>query len=213
MPDRIIRSLLLGAALLGAPLVAAAPAPASRPNSLTHGGTRNGTRNARWARALRRPGLPNLHRVSPSLYRGAQPTPAGFSQLKKLGVRTVINLRSFHSDRREIRATGLGYLHLHMKAWHPEQRDLVRFLRLVSDRSKGPFFLHCQQGADRTGLLSAVYRVVIQGWSKQAALEEMKHGGYGFHGIWRNLERYLLGLDVAQLRAALRKAAAARSAP
>ena len=45
-----------------------------------------------------RPGLPNLHQVSDTLYRGAQPTVEGMGELKKLGVKTVISLRAHHND-------------------------------------------------------------------------------------------------------------------
>jgi hypothetical protein len=43
---------------------------------------------------------------------------------KNLGIKTVINLLSFHSDRVEIGSAGLAYEHIHMKAWHPERKQL-----------------------------------------------------------------------------------------
>ena len=70
---------------------------------------------SQWATASEKPGLPNLHRVTDDLYRGAQPSAEGMRQLKKMGVRTVVNLRSFHSDRDEIGDTGLAYEHIYMK--------------------------------------------------------------------------------------------------
>ena len=48
-------------------------------------------------------------------------------------------------------------------------------------------FFHCRQGADRTGAMAAAYRVVMQGWTKDAAIEEMTRGGYGFHRAWAGL--------------------------
>lgn len=62
-----------------------------------------------WAQPLLLAGVPNLHKVSDDLYRSAQPTCEGMSNLKKLGIETIVNLRSFHSDRARIGNTGLAY--------------------------------------------------------------------------------------------------------
>ncbi len=157
-------------------------------------------RNPKWARSLQLEGAPNLHQVSDGLYRCAQPTAEGFRNLKKLGIRTVINLRAFHSDVDELGKTGLNYVPIPMVAWHPEDDEVTQFLKLVSDPKLQPVILHCQHGADRTGTLCAVYRVVVQGWTKDAAIEEMQKGGFGFHPIFSNLEKYIRRLDVAQTR-------------
>ncbi len=153
-----------------------------------------------WAVPIEKPGLPNLHQVSEDLYRGAQPTAEGFRQLKALGVKTVINLRFFHSDRELITGTDLEYEEISMNTWHTEDEDVVRFLTLVSDKSRAPFFVHCQHGADRTGMMCAVYRIVIQGWTRDEAIKEMTSGGFGFHEIWPNLVAYLQAFDLEKLK-------------
>ncbi|MEI8195437.1 MAG: hypothetical protein WCI73_05970, partial [Phycisphaerae bacterium] len=58
------------------------------------------------------PGLSNFAQVSPNLYRGAQPTAEGFRQLKKMGIKTVVNLRAWHTDRDELKGTGLRYVQI-----------------------------------------------------------------------------------------------------
>ena len=78
-------------------------------------------------------GAENAFQVSPALYRSAQPTALGFSELKKIEIRTVVNLQSFHSYRKEIGGTGLAYEHIYMKAWHAEDKEVVRFLQIVTD--------------------------------------------------------------------------------
>jgi tyrosine-protein phosphatase SIW14 len=149
---------------------------------------------------LVKPGLPNLHRVTKHLYRGAQPIAEGMKQLKKVGVKTVINLRSLHSDRYELKGTELEYVHIHMKPWHAEDEDIVRFLQIVTDKKRQPVFVHCQLGADRTGVSCAVYRIVVEGWSKEKAIEEMTQGGYEFHKVWKNLVAYLKALNVEKIK-------------
>lgn len=157
-------------------------------------------RPKKWAQRLELQGVPNFHKVSDELYRGAQPTAEGMRQLKKLGIKTVVNLRTFRSDRKEIADSGLAYEHIHVTMWHLQDKDVVRFLQIVTDRNRTPVFVHCRRGADRTGTMCAVYRIVVQGWSKSEAIEEMTKGGFGFHSLWQNLIEYIHKLDVGQIR-------------
>ena len=149
-----------------------------------------------WAQRVEVPGVENLHKVSDDLYRGAQPSVEGMQQLKELGIKTIVNLRSFHSDRGEIGDTGLSYEHIYMKTWHAENKEVVRFLKIVTDPNRTPAFVHCQRGADRTGTMSAIYRVAVQGWRKDEAIEEMTKGGFGFYSGWKNLIDYIRELDI-----------------
>jgi protein tyrosine phosphatase (PTP) superfamily phosphohydrolase (DUF442 family) len=149
-----------------------------------------------WAKPIQIKGAPNLHKVSDTLYRSAQPSTEGMRNLKAMGIETVVDLRSFHSDRDEIGDTGLAYEQIYMKAWHPEEEDAVRFLQIVTNPKRNPVIVHCQHGADRTGTMCVLYRVALQGWSKQEALKEMTDGGFGFHGIWENLIQWINGLDI-----------------
>lgn len=157
-------------------------------------------RNPAWAQPLVRNGLPNLHRVTETLYRGAQPEPAGFAELQSLGIKTVVNLRAFHSDTDSVGKTGLKYEEISFKTWHPEEDDIVKFLRIVGNTNNAPVFVHCQHGADRTGTMCAIYRIIACGWSKEDAIREMTEGGFGFHPVWDNLVRFIRNLDVDGIR-------------
>ena len=161
---------------------------------------RESDRPAKWAKPLEREGLPNLHRVSDGLYRGAQPTDAGFAELAKMGVKTVVNLRSFHSDRIRCRRHDLRYERIRCQAWDADDDEVVEFLRIATDPKRQPVFVHCQHGADRTGMMTAVYRVAVEGWTKEEAIREMTEGGFGYHTFWRGLIEYVRELDVAAIR-------------
>ena len=153
-----------------------------------------------WAQPVELRGVPNLFKVHDSLYRSAQPTAEGMSNLKNIGIVTVINLRSFHSDRVEIGDTGLAYEHIYMKAWHPERKEAVRFLQIVTDPKRAPVLVHCQHGADRTGIMTAFYRIAVQRWSKEEAIREMTTGNFGFNEVWTNLPDWIRELDVESIR-------------
>jgi len=154
-----------------------------------------------WAVALTRPGLPNLHKVSSTLYRGAQPTAEGFAELEKMGIKTVVCLRNLHSDKNLLGTNGLDYVAIPMNTWHAEREDVVAFLSVVSDTNRTPVFVHCQHGADRTGTMCALYRIAVCGWSTEDALREMREGGFGFHEVWKNLPDFIAKLDIGKLRA------------
>jgi len=122
---------------------------------------------ARRATPVQRPGAPNLYRVTDRLYRGAQPTAEGVRELKAMGVATVLSLRSAHSDADEIGDADVAYEHIWFRTWHPEDEDVIPFLDIVTDPENAPVFVHCRRGADRTGMMCAVYRVVVCRWTRE----------------------------------------------
>ena len=87
-----------------------------------------------------------------------------------------------------------------MKTWHAEDKEVVRFLKIVTDPNRTPAFVHCQRGADRTGTMCAIYRVAVQGWSKDEAIAEMTKGGFGFYTEWQNLIDYIRELDINNIK-------------
>lgn len=177
------------AAVASAALLLAASAPAAPTN-----------RPAVWAQPLQRPGISNFYQVTANLYRGAQPTAEGVKQLKALGIKTVINLRAFHSDKDEVAGTGLKSVRFEMKPWHPEADDVVDFLKVVTDTNNLPAFVHCQRGADRTGTMCAMYRIVVCGWTKQQAIDEMTEGGFKFSPVWKDLVAFIEKADIADIK-------------
>jgi protein tyrosine phosphatase (PTP) superfamily phosphohydrolase (DUF442 family) len=155
-------------------------------------------RPAHWARKLAAPGLDNFYQVTTNLYRGAQPTAEGMARLQSLGVRSVISLRWLRSDRHELRGTGLKSFRFDMVAWHANTDDVVNFLKTATDTNNLPAFVHCEFGADRTGLMCAMYRIVVCDWTKEDAIAEMKNGG--FHFSWNVLVPFIRKADVADLK-------------
>jgi protein tyrosine/serine phosphatase len=168
-----------------------------------------------WARPITGvEGLSNFYQVTPTLYRSAQPSKGGLAYLSSQKppvpgsgpIRTVLSLRAFHDDASIVPAAPpLRYEQIRFNTWHPENEDIVKFLRVATTPELQPVLVHCQHGSDRTGTMVALYRIVVQGWSKEAALLEMTQGGYGFHPLWQNLTRYVMQLDVESLKAELAK--------
>ena len=169
------------------------------------------TRPDHWAEPITLEGVPNLHRITPMLYRSEQPTALGMQNLEKLGVRTVINLRAFNDDEEEVRGTNLRTERTKILTWRVDDKHVIEVMNMLKKTENGPFLIHCQHGADRTGLMSAMYRMLEQNWSAEDALAELTDGGYGYHSMWRNIKRYVRSADVEKLRAAITSTGSTRT--
>ena len=170
-----------------------------------------GPRPEQWASPVAvNSGLLNLHRVNSSLYRSAQPTENGFAFLSTSAslanadrpIKTIVSLRAFNDDAPLVpESSALRLEQIRFKTWHPEDEDVIKFLRIATTPALQPVLVHCQHGSDRTGTMVAIYRIAFEGWSKAQATDEMVNGGFGFHPIWQNLLRYINDLDIAAIKA------------
>jgi len=142
------------------------------------------------ARLFGLPGLTNVGRVAPGIIRGAQPKPEGYATLKAMGVRTVINLRTRHGERKAVEAAGMRYVEIPMdvlKNVHPA--TVGKALSVMTDPANQPVYVHCSRGVDRTGVVVAVYRMEVDGWSEAEAEAEME--AFGFHVVWFQLKEFV----------------------
>lgn len=152
------------------------------------------------AQAVELDGVENLHRVSAELYRSAQPTPQGFTNLQALGIRSVLNLREYHKDTRRARHTDMHLMAYPVAAGKVTAADIENCLNLIAQAPK-PVLVHCWHGSDRTGIVVAAYRIVFQGYSVQAAEAEFRAENYGHHEFWYgNLVELLRSTDWDAMR-------------
>jgi len=114
----------------------------------------------------------NFHAVSEgAFYRSAQ---LGKDDLEKAvrdhGIRAILNLRGAHPGEAwyddEValsKALGVAHFDYGLSAYRfVTERQIVDVLRIVDDAPK-PLLVHCKSGADRTGLVSALYRFAVEG--------------------------------------------------
>jgi tyrosine-protein phosphatase SIW14 len=130
--------------------------------------------------------VPNFGEVTPTLYRGGQPTERGFETLAKMGVQIVVDLRGIREkERKELARLDVQYVPMPWQCSFPEDRVFADFISLVRKNPGKKIFVHCRVGDDRTGMMIAAYRMVEEGWSAQKAKDEMVQ--YGFSFIHRHL--------------------------
>jgi len=134
--------------------------------------------------------------MTPMLYRGAQPTPSQLAALRDLGVKSIV---SFVDDsavvRAEVAAAAPLGLDVHNYPFSGLEAPNPALLRHIIDsmrEMKGPIYIHCRLGRDRTSLIAALYRVWVQGWDPVVAWqrEARDFGHRGLYSLFfRKLDR------------------------
>jgi tyrosine-protein phosphatase SIW14 len=138
--------------------------------------------------------LPFFHRIDDNYFRGSQPLHGGIATLARLGVRTLVDLRSTYDHTDDVRAAaeaaGLDYEWVPTSVWNPPTDDEAnKFVSLVSATDRGPFFVFCADGLNRIGEMTAIYRIAHSNWSAQKALDEADE--LGFNPYYYNLRSYV----------------------
>jgi protein tyrosine/serine phosphatase len=129
--------------------------------------------------------IENFGKVNDHFYRGAQPEGRNYEQLAAFGIKTVVDLREDAREdaRSATERAGMRYVNLPMKEKSYPQPDVAtRFLTIVNDEANWPVFVHCAGGKHRTGVMTAIYRMSIDGWDVDQAYQEMKQ--YHFYTSW-----------------------------
>jgi tyrosine-protein phosphatase SIW14 len=139
--------------------------------------------------------IENFGKLNDNYYRGSQPTAGQFDELKKLGIKTIIDLRkdSIEGASQRARDAGLQYVNIPLTTKRPAtEGQTAQFLKLVNDPANWPVFVHCKGGRHRTGEMTAIYRITHDGWSDDKAYDEMKK--YDFEDSFfypRSLKKYV----------------------
>ncbi len=122
--------------------------------------------------------VPNFERVSDGIWRGSAPSEEAIEALAHDGVRTIVDLRmdgtGVDKESDKAKHLGLGYFHFPLGFNKPDSDKLKKILAIMTDPVYQPVFVHCRQGADRTGMLVGLYRRAWQGWTFKKTWAEMR---------------------------------------
>ena len=155
-------------------------------------------RKKNWAQPYPQPGLINSFKLDDHLHRCAQPDKTALKMLKGKGYH-VINLRHFHSDIKVAGDKAFGGAHFRVPTKNPLPFVSPVLKEIISSNKK--VYIHCLHGSDRTGFMCAAYRMVVQGWTADEAVEEYTKGSFGYHAkAFPELPGMLKKLDVEKIR-------------
>ncbi|HEY9784005.1 MAG TPA: hypothetical protein V6D17_01295 [Candidatus Obscuribacterales bacterium] len=133
--------------------------------------------------------------VCDELYSGSIPSRKAMHELKALGIKSIINLRtnSLKGKAALAKELGMNYYHIPTGVFLvPNSADTEAFLRIMSDERNLPAYVFCTLGTDRTAYYVGTYRVACQGWSADRAFQEMRK--QGLKGWWPVFRKYDHGL-------------------
>jgi|EndMetStandDraft_9_1072997.scaffolds.fasta_scaffold169264_2 uncharacterized protein (TIGR01244 family) len=133
------------------------------------------------AAAQELPPIRNFLRINDQFCTGGQPRMEHLDQLKKEGVKAIINLRTpgeHRADEEEAKAKELGlrYFNIPVVFRDPKPEQVDEFLKLTDDPANRPAFIHCT-AAIRVGAFWMARRVVRDGWTIEKAEEEARQVG------------------------------------
>lgn len=107
--------------------------------------------------------FPNRHRLSPQTWRAAQPLPHQVRDIARRGVRTIVNLRgqldtsTYAFEKSACEAAGITLVDFRVRSRAAPTRAEVLGARDLFASLDYPILMHCKSGADRVGLMSALY--------------------------------------------------------
>lgn len=184
-----VRGLLIGAAFAFCALAAGADSRSKFPHQYECN-----------PNSISRKEIPNFHRVDNDLYRGGHPSCTGLAQLESLGVRTFIDLGgaggAFHHCKSARNGTGIQVYHVKVSVADITllgiSDEKLRTIFALMQKSPKPVFVSCSLGRDRTGVITALYRMKRGEMSFAEAEDEAIYYGYRprFIGLHRALDRY-----------------------
>ena len=107
----------------------------------------------------------NLYCIHPGVWRSSQPSPSQIRSLKKMGIRSIINLRgdnkfgSYALELEECKRQGIQLHSLRLYSQKMPSKEEVQVFLNVLQTVERPVLIHCKSGADRAGLASALVEV------------------------------------------------------
>lgn len=138
--------------------------------------------------------ISNFGQTDENHYRGSQPDASNFAELKKIGIRTVIDLQE-DGNRKEptwAHDAGIQYFNIPLSSTRPATAEQTAyFLKLVNDPQNLPVYVHCAGGRHRTGEMTAIYRITHDSWTADQAYDEMLQYDYYAWGGHRSLKDYV----------------------
>ena len=140
---------------------------------------------------------------STSTTTGAPNRPDGISpDLAKLGVKATIDLTNGDDEnereQRLAESAGMKFFKIAMNTRVvPTAEQIATFLSIVNDPANQPVYVHCVGGRHRTGVMTAIYRMIEDKWTPDRAFQEMKSYKYGADFLHPEFKKFVLAFKPA----------------
>lgn len=120
--------------------------------------------------------------VDDNLFRGGAPELDEIPILKDVwGIKKIVSLDGQSGKRIHDTCKSLGLEHKIIPLRGGDDPKFNSIPEEVISWDDGPVYVHCWHGKDRTGVVCAIYRVLVDGWDKNDAIAEAATFGMGWH--------------------------------
>lgn len=122
---------------------------------------------------------PNRHAVSARMWRSSQPAPHEIAHFARRGIRTVVNLRgprdcgSYRLEQDACRRFGIRLIDFQARSRAAPAPAFFHAARALFETIEYPALMHCKSGADRVGLMSALYLMLAEGRPPEEARRQL----------------------------------------
>ncbi len=121
----------------------------------------------------------NFHQVFDDAFRASQPSPSHLKSYKNKGIKAILNLRGFSQqsyalfEEDSCKKLGLELISVPLSSSSAPQPEKLLEIIGIMEKIPKPFVLHCKSGADRAGLISAIYLIVQKKFSVAEAKKQL----------------------------------------
>ncbi|MGX5736616.1 tyrosine-protein phosphatase [Bosea thiooxidans] len=130
----------------------------------------------------------NAHRVTPRLWRSAQPAPHQIARFARLGVKTIVNLRggrehgSWPLQKEACERYGIRLVDFVLRSRGAPDRETILSAKAFFENLEEPALVHCKSGADRAGFFSALYLLLHEKLPLDEAMRQLslRYGHFRF---------------------------------
>ena len=133
--------------------------------------------------------IARFSQVDETLYRGARPEPNQMTELKELGIDTIIDFTTErfkqpgYSEAEQAELLGIKHCRIPLVSCeNPSDEDINKFFEIIQNAKKNrqKVFIHCLEGRDRTGLFTELYKIKFGLSDAQTSINNLIKNRYNF---------------------------------
>ena len=121
----------------------------------------------------------NFHKVDENLYRSNMPTPSRIKDYSKLGIKTIVNLRGIRKDggwlleNEACNKYKINLIDFRARSRAAPEKEMIFEAEKLFNNIEYPALIHCKSGADRAGIMCALYMLIHKGHHPDFAKKQL----------------------------------------